>query len=124
MKPARIRFHRITNRLLIGVVCLLMLPPAHAMVRTWTGGADGESWFLAGNWSPDSDVPQPGESVVITNGTLLLDSDTGWLNSLTISNATLMFTKRLLIPDFTTWTVTNLAVTRGLLGIEVPNRFG
>ena len=90
---------------LIAVVTTLMvrlIPAANAADRTWQGNAGG-NWFAGDNWSPVG-YPQAGESVDITNGSVLLTNSTAILASLTITNASLIFsnwTTRLLARNIT-----------------------
>ncbi|MEI7435563.1 MAG: hypothetical protein WCL16_02000 [bacterium] len=59
--------------------------------RTWNGPATGD-WFTAANWLPASDYPRAGDTVVVTNGSVLLSQPTESLASFSITNATLLFT--------------------------------
>ena len=81
---------------------LAFAPATQAADRTWTGAANND-WFNNANWLP-SGYPQTGHSVDITNGSVLLTSDTAVLTSLSIANATLIFsnwTTRLLATNVT-----------------------
>ena len=58
--------------------------------QTWTGTTSND-WFTAGNWLEVS-VPLDGDTVSVTNGSILLTNTTAYLDSLTITNATIVFT--------------------------------
>ncbi len=77
------------------LICLLLValacPAGRAADRTWNGSADGD-WFTAGNWLPAGDYPKGGDRVVVNSGSLLLTNATEWLESFTLTNATLTFT--------------------------------
>jgi hypothetical protein len=59
--------------------------------RTWKGPATGD-WFTAANWLPNTDFPRAGDTVVVTNGSVLLSAPTESLASFSITNATMVFT--------------------------------
>jgi hypothetical protein len=60
--------------------------------RIWANASGTGDWFTAANWSPSDNYPQPGEWVVITYGLVLLTNSTANLASLSITNASLLFT--------------------------------
>src|SRR5262245_11817348 len=37
-------------------------------ILTWTGATDND-WFKAGNWTPPTLVPSPGDTVIVQSGT-------------------------------------------------------
>jgi hypothetical protein len=59
--------------------------------RTWVGASNG-LWTIASNWTPSDNYPQPGDTVLVTNGYISLAEDTHYLASFTITNATVAFT--------------------------------
>ena len=77
---------------LAGLALAGLMPTAGlAATKTWTASGTND-WWTDGNWSP-SGAPHAGDDVVITNagvGVLLTNTApaSGWLSSLTISNAT------------------------------------
>lgn len=69
--------------------------PLQADIRVWTGSGDRADWFDGLNWS-GSQVPQAGDIVWIADPypgvSVLLSNSTAVLDSLTITNAVLVFT--------------------------------
>ena len=63
--------------------------PLLAATNTWIG-ATGD-WYAPANWS-EGNYPQPGESVLIASGAVLLSNSTPVLDQFVITNATLTFT--------------------------------
>jgi len=57
---------------------------------TWVGPSNGD-WFASGNWNP-AQAPNTGDTVFITNGYVLLSNTSAPQASLTITNASLIFT--------------------------------
>lgn len=61
-------------------------------VRTWNGASATGDWFIAANWLPDDKFPQDGDTVWITNKTVLLTNATAELAGFVITNSgTLVF---------------------------------
>ena len=81
--------------------------PASATSLSWDGGGDGQDWFDADNWDPNS-VPATGDDVTVDgSASVLLTNTTDYLNTFVISNATLTFT------NWTTWLrATNVTVAK------------
>ena len=84
---------RAYNIIITGLVLLVSqgLTPVQAETRTWKGAANG-NWFTTNNWSPNDNYPQVGDTVIVTNTSILLTNETAVLASFSISNATLTFT--------------------------------
>jgi hypothetical protein len=80
-----------SNGLILTLGVLFIAGSVMAASKTWLGG--NSDWFTDGNWSP-SGTPTNDDSVVITNAgaTPVLSNSTANLNSLTISNKSLIFT--------------------------------
>ncbi len=99
----------------------LMLGTALAETRTWDGTTG--NWLDAGRWSGGT-VPQAGETAVVNDGSILLDSPTADLAAFTMNGGTLTFTN---------WTTalraTNVTVSGGTMtlppaftDVEMSNR--
>ena len=88
--------------------------------RTWNGPATGD-WFTAANWLPggaENNYPQSGDTVVITNSSVLLTNETAELTAFTITNATMVFSNWNTRLRATTVTVRNKA------RLTLPGAFG
>jgi len=85
-----------------------LLMSAAAQTRTWTGGAGDGDWANDLNWI--GGAPGAGESALITNGTVTLSADSAALTSVTVSNATLVFTNWATTLQATTVTIKNNGV--------------
>jgi hypothetical protein len=92
---------------LLGFVILLSgVAASQAADRTWTGAAGDRNWFNAANWSPADSVPLAGESATLATGTIILSNSTPALNTVTLTNAVLVFTNwdtTLTAADVTVW---------------------
>ncbi len=84
------RSHHIRRLARLALAGLLPLAAARAETRTWIGPANGD-WFTAANWSSSQAPTNAGDSALITNGTVLLASNTAALADFTLTNATLVF---------------------------------
>lgn len=86
-----LRKHSLTH--LLAVALILGAAAAQATVRTWIPAGVDSNWFNAANWSPSDSWPTNGDAALImSNKFVLLTNSTDNLESLTITNATLMFT--------------------------------
>lgn len=85
------RFSTYSIGVFVMIMNLLLPPPASlATPRTWVGATG--NWFVAANWTPNDSWPTNGDDATITNGCVILTNTTAALSSLSISNATLVFT--------------------------------
>ena len=75
--------------LLMGALLCLGLGLPASGAKTWVGGTN--YWQVDLNWSP-SGIPVDGDTVSITNGSVILSNSTASLLSFSITNATLTFT--------------------------------
>ncbi len=74
--------------LTLAASCGLLLT-LHAETYEWLGTADN-NWYNAANWSPTA-VPDAGDSVTISSGTVTLTNQTAPLAAFTMSGGTLTF---------------------------------
>ena len=89
----RVMKRQMNKYLLLAILAGAALAPisAAAETRTWSRASNVTGdWCTATNWLP-ADSPQAGDTVIVTNGYVLLTNATGWLDSFTITNATLIF---------------------------------
>jgi len=79
-------------RAVCGLVLLVVLSPAtgQGAACTWGGSANGD-WFDATKWVGSVPPTNTGDSVSITNGSVLLTNSTPYLSSFLITNASLTF---------------------------------
>ena len=73
------------------LVALGTAPDTLAVTRIWNGGTNGD-WFDATKWLPTDSYPGDGDTVAMTNGSVILSNSTASLLSFSITNATLTFT--------------------------------
>ncbi|MDD5677325.1 MAG: G8 domain-containing protein [Kiritimatiellae bacterium] len=88
------------------------LSVGHAAI-TWNGTSG--DWSDGVKWNP-AGVPGSGTEVIITNGSVRLTNTTDYLASLTISNATLIFSNW-----DTALTATNVIIQNGATVTHAPN---
>ncbi len=109
--------------------CLLLagqgLAPVRAASLTWTGAAGNSNWFATNNWST-TNVPADGDTATITNGTVLLTSNTAALSAFTLTNATLIFSNwdtRLSATNVAIWNRGTVTVANAFSNsVEMSNR--
>ncbi len=103
---------------------LLPLAAARAETRTWIGPANGD-WFTATNWSSEQAPTNAGDSALITNGTVLLASNTAALTDFTLTNATLVFSNwntRLEASNVAIWNRGTVTVANAFATNQMSNR--
>lgn len=87
----------IWSAMMSGLTVFLLTVPSldAATTRTWTGEGGDNDWFNSANWEAadaSDNVPQANDTVVIDSGSVLLNTSTPQLASLTLAGATLTFT--------------------------------
>jgi len=91
MKKERM-FHSFRICLSLAAALAIIAPlTAGAANRIWVGPTNGD-WFTTINWAPGDNWPQAGDTVSVTNGSVLLTNSTAYLGTFTITNASLTFT--------------------------------
>ncbi|MGA2975284.1 MAG: hypothetical protein ABSF77_08230 [Spirochaetia bacterium] len=101
--------------LLLAALLLLLPAAVFGTAYTWTGGGDGTSWNVSGNWSGGASYPQAGDTATIALASAAVNMNVVGgvtIDALTINSATATLT---LSYDLS---VTNgdITITSGTLG--------